>query len=71
MLCGSDGKRPVASCYATGANYFISRPKDSERLNKIVTALYESLCSQCQGPILHLDEYRPDPGKQPTKEAAV
>jgi CheY-like chemotaxis protein len=71
LFSGSVGNRHVASCYATGANYFISKPKDSQRLKEIVQALYHSLLSQRPGPILLLDEYQQDPRQHPTKVAAV
>ena len=61
LFSGSVGKRHVESCYATGANYFISKPKDSARLREIVKALYQSALSQRSGPVRGLDEYQPDP----------
>jgi CheY-like chemotaxis protein len=67
MFSGSVGKRHVASCYATGANHFISKPKDSERLKEIVKALHQSLLLQRPGPILRLDEYQANPREEVTR----
>ena len=68
LFSGSVGKSHVESCYATGANYFISKPKDSARLREIVKALYQTALSQRSGPIRCLDEYQADPRRSATKE---
>jgi CheY-like chemotaxis protein len=66
MFSGSAGQPHVAECYATGANYFLSKPKSLERLKIIVHALHLSLVSLHRpGPIQLLEEYRPDPRKHP------
>jgi response regulator RpfG family c-di-GMP phosphodiesterase len=66
MLSGSVGRPHVAECYATGANHFLSKPKNLERLKIIVRTLHLSLVSLRQpGPIQLLQEYRPDPGEHP------
>jgi two-component system response regulator len=62
MFSGSQGDRHVAECYEAGANYFISKVGDLERLKLIVRALGLSLTTLNQpGPILLLKEYHPDP----------
>ena len=71
MFSGSVGRRQVASCYATGANYFLSKPKNSERLKEIVRALHLSLVSQRPGPILHLEEYQADLRERTTRATPV
>ncbi|HWV99940.1 MAG TPA: response regulator [Candidatus Acidoferrum sp.] len=65
MFIGSPGRLHVEECYAAGANYFISKPKDLERLKTIVRLLHLSLVSDNKhpSPILHLPEYQPDPRK--------
>jgi two-component system, chemotaxis family, response regulator Rcp1 len=62
MLSGSVGGPYVGECYATGANYFLSKPNDLARLKIIVHTLHLSLVSLHQpGPIELLQEYQPDP----------
>lgn len=65
MFSGSPGRLHVDECYAAGANFFISKPKDLDRLKTIVRALYLSVVSgdKDPSPILQLHEYRPDPRK--------
>jgi CheY-like chemotaxis protein len=65
MFSGSPGKLHVEKCYAMGANYFISKPNDLDRLKTIVRTLHLSLVSNNKhpSPILHLPEYQPDPRK--------
>jgi CheY-like chemotaxis protein len=66
MLSGSVGRPHVAECYATGANHFLSKPKNLERLKIIVGTLHLNLVSLHQpGPIQLLQEYRPDPREHP------
>jgi DNA-binding NarL/FixJ family response regulator len=68
MLSGSSGNRHVEECYAAGANHFITKAVDFERLQLIVRTLYLSLVSDLRqpNPILGLAEYRPDPSKEKT-----
>ena len=67
MFSGSPGRPHIAECYAAGANHFISKPKNLERLKSIVGALYASFVSLHQpGPIQLLEEYRPNPRENPT-----
>jgi len=62
MFSGSVGKHQIAECYATGANHFLSKPKNFARLNKIIRTLHRSLAfPEGQSPILLLEEYIPDP----------
>ena len=65
MFSGSPGRPHIDKCYAAGADYFISKPKDLERLKSIVRTLYLSLVPDDRhpNPILHLEEYQPDPRK--------
>lgn len=66
MFSGSPGQPHVAECYATGANYFLSKPKDLTRLKIIVHTLHLSLVSLHRpGPIELLQEYQPDPREHP------
>lgn len=63
MFSGSVGKRHIAECYAAGANYFLSKTGNLERLKLIVSALYIGAVTRKQStPILLLKEYQPDPG---------
>lgn len=66
MFSGSPGGPHIDKCYAAGANFFISKPKDLDRLKAIVRALYSSLVSgdNHPSPILHLEEYQRDPRKE-------
>jgi len=67
MFSGSAGQPHVAECYATGANYFLRKPKDLTRLKIIVHKLYLSLVSLHRpGPIQLLEEYQADPREHPT-----
>jgi DNA-binding response OmpR family regulator len=62
MFSGSQGERHVAECYGAGANYFISKVGDLERLKLIVRTLHLSLMTLKQPDlILLLKEYQPDP----------
>jgi two-component system response regulator len=62
MLSGSVGKPHVAECYEMGANYFLSKSNNLERLKTIVRMLHLSLVTLHRpGPIQSLNEYRPDP----------
>lgn len=62
MFSGSQGDRHVAECYASGANYFISKANNLERLRLIVRVLHLSLVTFRQpGPLLLLKEFQPDP----------
>ena len=65
MFSGSPGKLHVENCYAMGANHFIRKPNDLERLKTIVRTLHFSLVSDNRhpSPILRLPEYQPDPSK--------
>jgi CheY-like chemotaxis protein len=65
MFSGSPGKFHVEKCYAMGADHFISKPNDLERLKTIVRILHLSLVSDNKhpSPILHLPEYQRDPRK--------
>jgi CheY-like chemotaxis protein len=72
MFSGSPGQPHVAECYATGANYFLSKPKDLTRLKIIVHTLHLSLVSVDQpGPIQLLEEYQPDPKDCATRPTRV
>lgn len=68
MFSGSPGRPHIDKCYSAGANYFITKPKDLERLKTIVRTLYLSFVSgdKHPSPILQLQEYRPDPRKAGT-----
>jgi chemotaxis family two-component system response regulator Rcp1 len=66
MFSGSVGQSQIAECYATGANHFLSKPKDLERLKIIVHTLHLSLVSLHRPrPIELLQEYQPDPRERP------
>jgi CheY-like chemotaxis protein len=66
MFSGAAGQPHIAEFYANGANYFLSKPKNLERLKIIVRTLHQSLVSLHQpGPIQLLQEYRPDPREHP------
>lgn len=72
MLCGSVAQSQIAECYANGANHYLSKPKDLERLKIIVQTLHLSLVSLHRpGPIQLLQEYQPDPREHPMAAAAV
>lgn len=62
MFSGTAGKRNIAECYSTGANHFISKPKDFERLKVIVRMLHQSIADFPRpGLIRLLQEYQSDP----------
>ena len=62
MLSGSSGIRHVTECHAAGANFFISKAEDLERLKQIVRTLHLSFVTlKPPNPILLLKEYQPDP----------
>ena len=65
MFSGSPGKFHVEKCYAMGADHFISKPNDLERLKTIVRILHLSLVSDNKhpSPLVHLPEYQRDPRK--------
>jgi CheY-like chemotaxis protein len=66
LLSGSDGNRHIAECYATGANFFVNKPKTLASLMTMVRALYSSVTSAKQPcPIILLQEYQPNPGEGP------
>lgn len=68
MFSGSCEPREAAECYAKGANHFVCKPTNLERLKEILGALYLSVLHKTPGPIIQLREYLPDPGdtqKQP------
>jgi CheY-like chemotaxis protein len=71
MFTGSLWKHHVAECYANGANYFISKPKNNDRFKEIVRALYQSLVSNRVDPITSLEEFQPDPREYPAMAKSV
>ena len=72
MFSGSAGQLHIAECYATGANYFLSKPNDITRLKVIVHTLHLSLVSLHRpGPIHLLEEYQADPREHPMATVAV
>ena len=66
VFSGSVAQSQVAECYSTGANHYLSKPKELDRLKIIVHTLHLSLVSPHRpGPIQFLQEYQPDPRKTP------
>jgi len=61
MLSGSPGRDYVVEFYTAGADHYLTKPNDMERLKRIVSTLYVGLLSRPPGPITLLKEYRPDP----------
>jgi chemotaxis family two-component system response regulator Rcp1 len=72
MFCGSVAQSQIAECYASGANHYLSKPKDLERLKIIVHTLHLSLVSLHRpGPIPLLQEYHGDPRERLLRGSAV
>ena len=67
MLSGSPGRDHIAECYTAGADHYLTKPNDMERLKKIVSTLYVGLLSPPPGPITLLKEYQPDPREEGRK----
>jgi len=64
MLSGSVGKPHIGECYASGANYFLRKPKTLARLKIIIRALHAGIIAgQRPDPICSLLEFLPDPKK--------
>lgn len=68
VFSGTAEKRIIAECYSTGANHFLSKPKDLARLKVIVSTLHQSIVDFPRpGLIRLLQEYHPDPRENPMK----
>ena len=67
MFSGSPGRDHIAECYAAGADHYLTKPNDMERLKRIVRTLYVGLVSRPPGPITLLKEYQPDPREEVRK----
>jgi CheY-like chemotaxis protein len=66
MFSGSPGRLHVEECYAAGANHFITKPKNIERLKVIVRTLHLMLLSPDRLHLFRLlQEYQPDPRQHP------
>jgi len=62
MLSGSVGESHIAQCYAAGADFFLCKPGNLERLKLIVRTLHVHVVSHKQpGPIPLLKEYKAGP----------
>jgi two-component system response regulator len=61
MFSGSPGTGHIAECYDAGADHYLTKPNELERLKRIVRTLYVGLVSRPPGPIPLLSEYRLDP----------
>jgi CheY-like chemotaxis protein len=61
MFSGSETKQHVAECYSNGANYFINKPNNFDRLKEIVRAVHQSLVGNQPHAINILPEFHPDP----------
>ena len=68
MFTGSVGGKHIVECYANGANYFLSKPKYSERLQEIVRTLYEAVALRNPSMIRSLEEFQPDLREQRTSQ---
>jgi len=66
MFSGSPGRGHIAECYAAGADHYLTKPSEMERLKRIVSTLYIGLVSRPPDPIPSLKEYQPDP-RDPTR----
>ncbi len=71
MFSGSPGRGHIAECYAAGADHYLTKPNDFERLKRIVSTLYVGLVSRPPGPISLLSEYQPDPRGNAVKSAGA
>jgi CheY-like chemotaxis protein len=60
MFSGSPGTGHIAECYAAGADHYLTKPNQLERLKRIVRTLHTTLVCNIPGPIRLLDEYKPD-----------
>jgi CheY-like chemotaxis protein len=61
MFSGSCEHGEAAECYAKGANHFVSKPSNLERLKEILGTLYLSVLHNTPDLIIQLREYLPDP----------
>lgn len=60
IFSGSVGEPCITECYANGANHFLAKPNELDRLKIIVHSLYLSFGVLNQpGPIALLQEYHP------------
>jgi CheY-like chemotaxis protein len=66
MFSGSHERECIDKCYAAGANYFISKPHNLDRIQAVLRTLYLGLMSgdNHPNPILRLLEYQPNSRKQ-------